>query len=96
MDNILIPLARIINLSFEPGIVPRNMKIARITPIFKSGETSELNNYRPISILPSISKILEKFVNDKLQIVWTTPNKCTNTNMDSDQNIQLYIQSFNS
>ena len=70
------------------------MKIAKIKPIFKLGETSELNNYRPINILPSISKILAKFMNDKLLIFWTTPNKCTTTNMDSDQNIQLYIQSF--
>ena len=42
------------------------MKIARITPIFKSGSQNLFNNYRPISLLPSYSKILEKVIASKL------------------------------
>jgi hypothetical protein len=40
------------------GIVPSKMKIAKVIPIFKSGDPADLNNYRPISLLCSFSKIL--------------------------------------
>ena len=42
------------------------MKVARVIPIFKNGEKTSFNNYRPISILPVFSKILEKIVAKKL------------------------------
>ena len=60
IHHIAIPLAHVINLSISSGTVPSQMKIARIIPIFKSGNAQLFNNYRPISILPSFSKILEK------------------------------------
>jgi len=41
-------------------------KIARITPVFKSGNKNDLSNYRPISILPTLSKVLERVVYNKL------------------------------
>ena len=44
------------------GIVPDNIKIAKITPVFKTDDKQDLNNYRLISILPYFSKILEKVV----------------------------------
>ena len=50
------------NLSLSTGVVPDDMKIARITPIFKSGDTQQVNNHRPISVLTSFSKILERIV----------------------------------
>ena len=52
--------SHIFNRSLATGIVPSLLKIAKITPIFKSGDNQIFNNYRPISILPSISKILQK------------------------------------
>ena len=60
------PLAHIINLSLKCGTVPSEWKIAKINPLFKSGKTSDLNNYRPISILPIFSKIMEKVVHHQL------------------------------
>jgi len=42
------------------GIVPDELKIAKITPVHKSNAKHEISNYIPISVLPSISKILEK------------------------------------
>ena len=54
------PLARIINNSMRFGIFPDNLKIARVVPIFKdhkSGDHTLFNNYRPISVLSSFSKI---------------------------------------
>ena len=44
------------------GVVPMKMKIAKVVPIFKKGDTLNLNNYRPISLLISFSKILEKLM----------------------------------
>ena len=59
-------IANIINQSFNTGIVPGNLKTAKIVPIFKPGDKTALNNYRPISILPAISKVLEKLVCNRL------------------------------
>ena len=60
------PLCHIINLSIKISIVPTVWKIAKITLIFKSGNTTLPENYRPISVLPVLSKILEKSVHRKL------------------------------
>jgi len=46
--------------------VPNDLKVAKVCPIFKSGDRSQFNNYRPVSILPSISKIFEKLVCNRL------------------------------
>ena len=60
------PSTFIINLSLETGVVPTEWKIAKVIPIFKSGSMAEIDNYRPISILPTLSKILEKMVQKQL------------------------------
>ena len=56
------PLTFIINLSLATGVVPTDWKVAKVIPLFKSGSTAEIDNYRPISILPTLSKILERVV----------------------------------
>jgi hypothetical protein len=66
IDLISKPLCEILNLSIENGIMPDQLKIARIVPIFKSGDNSLFSNYRPISVLPVFSKILEKAVYNRL------------------------------
>ena len=48
------------------GIYPTEWKLARVTPIFKKGSKSDINNYRPISVIPVVSKVLEKLVYDQL------------------------------
>ncbi len=50
----------IINTSLGTGIFPKAWKHAMVVPIFKNGDCNNVNNYRPISLLPIISKILEK------------------------------------
>ena len=45
---------------------PTEWKMARVTPVFKKGEKSDLNNYRPISVIPVVSKVFEKNVYDQL------------------------------
>lgn len=58
------PLSHMINISLASGIVPNNLKNARVTPIFKSGDAHNFENYRPINILPVISKLFEKSQSD--------------------------------
>ena len=53
------PLTYIINLSFEQGIIPNELKLANVVPIHKTGDVSKFCNYRPISVLPVFSKILK-------------------------------------
>ena len=62
VNEIITPLTHILNLSLSSGTVPLKIKIARVVPIFKKGQKDSLNNYRPISLLTSISKILERLV----------------------------------
>jgi hypothetical protein len=66
IHTILLPITHIINKSIETGIVPKQMKCAKVIPIFKASEPSKLENYRPISLLPAFSKILEKVMYNKL------------------------------
>ena len=62
---IVKPLAHIGNTSLMNGISPDRMKIARVIPLFKNGDVKEFSNYRPVSILPQFSKILEKVFHNR-------------------------------
>jgi predicted outer membrane repeat protein len=56
------PLVNIYNASLESGIFPDQLKIARVKPLHKKGDTKNIQNYRPISLLSVFSKILEKLI----------------------------------
>ena len=56
----------IFNASFSTGIVPDLFKIAKVTPVFKKGVQTSLNNYRPISILSIFNKLLEKLMHKRI------------------------------
>ena len=56
------PLAYICNLMLSSGIFPTRLKFAEIKPLYKKGERTDITNYRPISLLPSFSKIFEKII----------------------------------
>ena len=58
----------IINQMLHTGIYPNAFKIAKIIPIFKKGDPSLLTNYRPISLLPTLSKIFEHAIFTKLYL----------------------------
>ena len=55
-------LTYIINLSIDTKTVPNEMKFAKVKPLFKKGSRLDVSNYRPVSILPIVSKILERAV----------------------------------
>ena len=65
-SEISIPLSHIFNLSLSTGLFPTQLKQCRVIPIFKAGDRLEIDNYRPISLLSSISKVLEKIMSEKL------------------------------
>ena len=56
------PLSYFLNLPSKTCQVPRDWKIMKITPIFKSGDSTNTDNYRPLSVLPIISKVLKRAV----------------------------------
>jgi len=60
------PLCNIFNGSFSTGIVPDDLKLSKIIPLYKNESIYDLNNYRPISILSPFSKILEKIMYTRL------------------------------
>ena len=66
VNAIATPLQHIFVQSFSKGIVPQQLKIAKVVPIFKSGKKDCMDNYRPISLLSSFSKIIEKIVATRL------------------------------
>ena len=59
---IKLPLCYVINRLLNSGEFPDLMKIAKVLPLHKGGELEVTDNYRPISLLPIISKVLEKIV----------------------------------
>ena len=65
-DYISVPLAHIINATFDEGHFPNYLKLAYVNPIYKQGPRADPNNYRPISVLPSLSKIFEKIFLSRL------------------------------
>ena len=60
------PLAKIVNISLSTGIHPDKLKIAKITPIYKKRWKLNNSNYRPISLLSNINKLIERLVYNRL------------------------------
>ena len=65
-EVIIRPICYLINKSITSGIVPKKWKVAKIVPLHKKGDKTIPNNYRPISILSCLSKILERVVQKQL------------------------------
>ena len=65
-DSIISPLVHVFNLSIKKGVFPSELKIARVVPLYKSGDPLSFSNYRPVSILPLFSKILERLMYERL------------------------------
>ena len=65
-ESVIKALTHIFNKSIETGIFPDNLKTAKVIPVHKGGQTDFTNNYRPISLLPVISKVFEKLMHKRI------------------------------
>lgn len=63
------PLKKLFNKSIEMGIVPEDWKLANVTPLFKTGDKSKVENYRPVSLTCILGKILEKIIKKHIERV---------------------------
>ena len=64
--GIIEPLVYLINLSFNQGVFPSELKIAKVCPLYKANDPMLFSNYRPISLLPIFSKIFERLMYNRL------------------------------
>jgi hypothetical protein len=84
-------LSHIINFSFSSGIFPNELKIAKVCPIFKNGSKNLFSNYRPISVLPSFSKIFEKIAYNRLESYVKSKNIIKNNQYGFRSNHSTYM-----
>ena len=68
IDEIVTPFTYICNQSFLSGTFPNKMKLAKVIPLYKTGKQNAFTNYRPVSLLPQFSKILEKLFSEQLDV----------------------------
>ena len=73
-DVLIKPLTLLMNQIIHTGEFPKQLKIAKVKPLFKKGNQSSFTNYRPISLLPSISKIFEHVTTSQLMEYFTSKN----------------------
>lgn len=66
IEHIINPLTVIINNSFKYGIFPESLKMAKVVPIYKKGDANLPESYRPISVLPTFSKIFERLCSNRM------------------------------
>lgn len=66
LDAFVSVLTKFCNLSLHEGCCPAALKVAMVRPVFKKGKRNDYSNYRPISILPSIDKIIERYLSDRI------------------------------
>ena len=71
---LLLLFTIIINQCLRTGIFPDKLKIAKVIPLFKKGDDTKFNNYRPISILPTISNIFERVIFNQIYEHFQTNN----------------------
>ena len=77
--SIIKPLTLIINQIMKTGVFPNKMKLAKVIPIYKKDDPTQVTNYRPISLLPVLSKVVEKTIAKQLS-EYFEENKLFNQN----------------
>ena len=89
--EIAYPLKIIFNKSLYSGIVPDALKVAKVVPIYKKDSPESFNNYRPVSVLPCFSKILERIVHERCYSFLNTNNTLYNRQYGFRQKHSTYM-----
>ena len=99
ISTIVTPVTHICNRSFNSGVFLSKIKMTKVIPTFKTAEKNVFTNYRPVSLLPKFSKILEKLFNsrlDKLIYKYYILTKCGfRTNMSTSLNMPCQYRCVN-
>ena len=85
------PISYLFNNMISTGVFPDILKISRVTPVFKKGDSSAANNYRPISNLVVLNKIFEKLIYKRLIHFLDNHNILTNKQYGFRRGSQLFI-----
>ena len=88
------PISELCNLSIELGGFSDSCKIAKLKPLFKKGSKTSSSNYRPISLLPLISKIIEKLIHGQASSFYLTMNFYTTISEDFVKTRQTHASHF--
>ena len=87
------PLSVFLNHCLTFGTFPNRLKLAKVVPVFKKGLTDQLSNYRPISLLPSLSKLFERIIHSRLYYRFLSIiTQLLQLSMDSDIIAPQFIQ----
>ena len=85
--ELLRPITFLVNQMLHTGTYPQQLKIAKMTPIFKANDKEQFSNYRPRSLLPSISKIFESVIYQQLMKYLLENNYYRHSSMDFELTI---------
>jgi hypothetical protein len=96
IHEIITPLYHLILCSLAVGVVLQQLKIAKVVPVFKSGDAKLLDNFHPISLLSSFSKLYEKIVGNRLSDFLEENNLLIIFNSGLGKNIKRFIPSYTS
>jgi hypothetical protein len=85
VNVIYIPLTKIFNKYIAENVVPNVLKISKVIPLFKKGDKDNMNNYRPISIVPTFSKVFEYLLKKQITKFFDNNSICfPKANMGSE------------
>ena len=87
------PISELCNFCIKYSLFPTDCQIAKLKPLFRKGSTTLPKNYRPISLLPLISKIIEKVIHDQTKTFWMNIRYFKDFNQDLG-NIFLQTRAF--
>ena len=85
------PLMHIFNFFFKNGVFPNSMKLAKVIPIYQKGKKNDMSNYRPISLLPQLSKILENIFAKRLSSFISTNKSLINCQYSFQKKLQHHM-----
>ena len=84
-------LVHLVNICLQNGVFPESMKVAIVKPVFKGGNKKIFTNYRPISILPYISKLVEKIIHKRIMTFLNDNNILSNNQFGFQKSLSTFM-----